>query len=292
LAASVNCPKCGAANVPGVSFCANCGAAMTVGPAGPAMTGPPPYGAPGYPPFPGGPPYDLARKKQINWTKWGVLLLLIGTLLGWIPYVLNLVGGLLVLIGAILVIIGRKAFGPAHSRNVIISIILFFVGFAVGVVAVIALAGALAASLFGGTPTQAGVQSALNTYLILLVVTAAVGGIANVLFIFALQNKIGRLLLFAAYASSIVIEVALFVLLSGTLSQFLSAAFPGGTYNSAAAAAALTNFSNQARTLGLLSVIPALLYAAADYVAWSRINRGEIPEGPKPGTMPPPMPLR
>ncbi len=290
LAASVNCPKCGAANLPGVSFCANCGSPLAMGAGGPATPPPMAYGAPGYPGYPGYPgasPFDVERKKQVDRTKTGVLLLLVGTLIGWIPLV-GVIGLILIFIGVIFVIIGRKAFGATHSRNVILSIVLFFIGIGISAAGGIVLAGIFFAG-FAGAPTQAAVQSALTTYLIIGIVGSIISGLASILFIFALQNQTGRLLLFAAYGASIAIQIATFVLLSGTFAQILSSAFPGGTYNATAAAAALANFTSQASSLALLSVIPALLFAAADYIVWSRINRGEIPASAMPGA-PPPMP--
>src|SRR5213592_907352 len=114
MAGSVTCPRCGAANSPGTMFCVNCGSALSAGAGGP------PAAAPMYPgAMPGLPSaWDAERRKQIDRTKTGVLLLLIGTLIGWLP-IIGVLGGLLVLIGAILVILGRKAFGAAHSRNVL-----------------------------------------------------------------------------------------------------------------------------------------------------------------------------
>jgi MFS family permease len=241
-------------------------------------------------------PFEAERSKQINRTKTGILLLLIGTLISWIPYyAIGAIGGFLVLVGAILVILGRKAFGPKHSRNVMISILLFFVGIIIGVVAVSILTSALLAGIFGGTPSQAAVQSALNNYLILLAASAIVGGLASVFFTFELQNKIGRYLLFAGYAANVIIGITLAVVVGQVISTIMSAAFPGGTYNATAAIAALADFSARVSALALLSVIPALIYAAANYLVWSRINRGEIP-GPTtpPGmpTMAPPAPPR
>lgn len=93
--------------------------------ASPGPMYPPPYGASGY--GYGVPPWEYERKKQIDRTKTGILLLLIGTLIGWL-LIIGVIGSLLILIGAILVILGRRAFGPSHSRNVILSIVLFFVG--------------------------------------------------------------------------------------------------------------------------------------------------------------------
>ena len=106
-------------------------AAPAYAPAGPypAYPGPPPYAY-------GPPPWEVERRKQIERTKWGILLLLFGALISWIPLV-GAIGGLLTLIGVILVIVGRKAFGAVHRRNVGISIVLFFVGIAIAVVGAI-----------------------------------------------------------------------------------------------------------------------------------------------------------
>src|SRR5437016_1254906 len=87
-------------------FCVNCGSALSAG-AGP--------GAPAAPMYPGAMPglpsaWESDRQKQIGRTKTGLLLLLIGFLMGWLPRI-GIIGGLLILVGAILVILGRKAFG-------------------------------------------------------------------------------------------------------------------------------------------------------------------------------------
>src|SRR5207248_3037375 len=161
-------------------------------------------------------PMEAERHTQISRTKTGVLLLLIGTLIGWLP-VIGIVGAILIFVGAILVILGRKAFGAAHSRNVFLSILLFIVGIVIGAVAVI---------------------------------SQAVG-------------------------------------------TFVAAMFPGGTYNPAQATLAVADFSARVQALGYLSVIPALINAAAYYLVWNRINKGEIPapSGSAPMAAPP-MPPR
>src|SRR2546422_5169075 len=112
-------------------FCVNCGSALSAG-----AGGAPAAATPMYPPaMPGLPSaWDAERRKQIDRTKTGLLLLLIGGALSWIPLI-RIVGGLLLLIGAIFVIIGRKALGSTHSRNVGISIVPFFVGVIIGVIA-------------------------------------------------------------------------------------------------------------------------------------------------------------
>lgn len=262
-----------------------------MGTAGPATPPPMAFGAPGYPGYPGGSPFDVQRKQQIDRTKTGVLLILIGILIGWIP-IIGAVGSILILIGAILVILGRKAFGPAHSRNVLMSIVLFFVGLIILGVSVVVLTLGLAAALAGGAPSlaavQAAVRSALNSFLIIALVASLILGLPNILFTFAIQNQTGRLLLIAGYVANIAIQIAIIIAVSATFPQVIAAMFPAGTYNAAAAQAAIAGFSAQVSSYGPLSAISSVLYAAAYYLVWSRINRGEIPPSTAPPMAPPP----
>src|SRR5439155_115392 len=79
---------------PGTMFCSNCGSALSEG-----AGGMPPAPAPVYMGTPGlASPMEAERHTQIGRTKTGLLLLLIGTLIRWIPYFLaGLLGGLLLL---------------------------------------------------------------------------------------------------------------------------------------------------------------------------------------------------
>ncbi len=282
MTSPLGCPRCGFQNTAGYQFCVNCGAPLAAqGTAGPAA-GAPPAGAytvpAGYAPY--GAPVDYDRSKRIDRTKTGVLLLLIGSLLSWIPDI-GFVGFLLIFIGAILVILGRKAFGPAHTRNVVVSIILFIVGVIViiGVALVAALANIGSVVGPGGTVniTPAFLASTASASLLAAIVGAIIIGIAELLFTYAIQSQTGRLLLWAAYAANIALAVVLYILLSPlyagvvTQAQFDSVATTQTTY-------------------GLLNAIPALLFAGADYLVWSRISRGEIPAAPAlPPAAPPPL---
>jgi MFS family permease len=236
--------------------------------------------------------WDAERRKQVDRTKTGVLLLLVGTLIGWLPFI-GVVGSLLVLIGAILVILGRKAFGATHSRNVMISILLVIVGIIIVAVAAVILVSATAASLLGGTPSQSAVTNGFNTFLIIAAIGAIVGGLASVFFTYAIQNKTGRMLLLGGYAAGIIIQIAIFVIVSQAIGSIVATMFPGGTYDPAAAVAATADFSSRVQVLGYLSAIPALIYAGAYYIVWTRINKGEIPAATTAPPMgPAPMPPR
>lgn len=276
MSAPLACPRCGYQNQPGYQFCTNCG--VSLGPAPAAAAPAAPYGpaAYGYPPPAAN--YDWAR--QVDRTKTGILMLLIGSLLSWAPYGISFIGYLLLVIGAILVILGRKAFGPAHTRYVLASIILFVVGcFVVLVVAVVALLPAIPSIINAGgvlTPTaEAATQSA---GLAGLIAFAVVVGIAEVLFIYALQRQLGRLLLWAGYAANVVLNIAVYVVMNPV-------------YNAVVTRADLDRALNAQLVYSLVAVIPALIFAAADYLAWSRINRREIPAPPTVPSAPwtPPM---
>ena len=284
MATSLTCPRCGTSNKLGTMFCTNCGSPLSAGT--PPSGAPPMYAAPGG--YPGAMPglpsaWDAERRKQIDRTKTGLLLLLIGGLISWIP-IIGILGGLLSLIGAILVILGRKAFGSTHARNVVIAIVLFFVGIIIIVIAAVLFAAAVITANAQTPAALAAVfASAFNTLLIGAIIGAAVGGIASVLFTYALQKQSGKMLLWAGYVANLAISIAIFAIIAPLVSNAVSQATSGGTYNSAPISA----LQAQASGLGYLSVIPALLFAAATYLAWSRVSHGEIP----PPTTPPGMPM-
>src|SRR5713226_928733 len=234
LASSIICPRCGAANTAGTLFCVNCGSSLTATSGG--AVGAPPGSPPAYPPIypgavPGMPgPMDAQHQKRINHTRTGVLLLLIGTLITGIAIVLfpvvQVVGSVFVVIGAILVILGRKAFGPVHSRYVVISIVVAIVGFVVTFFAGLVIGFAfVSASLPGGTPTQAGLQTALANSLIVGLIGTVIAGIASVLFTFALQDQTGRILCGAGYVSRIGIQVVLCVVCRALICECVGGLF-------------------------------------------------------------------
>ncbi|HEV8595248.1 MAG TPA: zinc ribbon domain-containing protein, partial [Thermoplasmata archaeon] len=181
------CPKCGFVNIAGARFCTSCGRPIAELPATVAL---PP--AEVRPPFTGlAQPYltqyHVATARQAENTKTGILLLLVGALLGWIPLI-SLVGGILSLIGAIMVILGRKAFGRVHTRNVMISVALFVGGIIGIVVLVIIQVLALVPTLAGGTPDPIAIRSAFTTYFYGIAVITAVSSLASVLFTYDLQR--------------------------------------------------------------------------------------------------------
>jgi len=223
---------------------------------------------------------DHDRIQGISRTKTGLQLLIIGLLIGPVPYV-GIIGGIIVLVGAILVIVGRKPFGPTHSRNTIWSIIIYIVGIAIVIGASVAFAlsviSATISNSMNGTFNPSVVSQALtssfNVLLIGAVIGGAVSGIASVLFTYALQNRNGRILLWAGYGAGLVVSIVVFLIISQQLTSVFQQATSGGAYNPAPISA----LQFQQSLVGLLGLIPAVLYATALYLVWSRIGRGELP---------------
>jgi len=287
MSAPLYCTRCGSANVAGARLCIGCGSPMS-------MVGPPqaPIApAPGTGPvFQQPPPYNYAayaaqmaaqnRVREIDRTKTGLLLLIIGILLGPIPYVVY-VGGILVIIGAILVILGRKAFGPIHSRNTIWSVVIYIIGIGIviagSVAFIFAVVSASVANAAGTSLSQATVSQSLSSSFNILLVAAAIGGavlgIAQVLFTYALQNQTGKTLLWIGYAASLAISIIEFIIISPLISSAASQSYANGTYNPVP----FSNLQSQLQIIGLLGFIPAIVFASAIYLARSRINTGEIP---------------
>lgn len=240
------------------------------------------------------------RMREIDRTKTGLLLIIIGILLYPLPFV-NFVGDILILIGAILVIVGRKVFGSVHARNTIWSIIIFVIGVGVVAAGILAFAFAVASATIAavnpsnGTINPTAISQSLESSFNILLVFTAVGlgifGIAEVLFTYALQKQTGRILLWTGYAASLAVAIVTFLIISPQVANAASQSFTGTTYNGTAFA----DLQTQEYVLGLLNYIPAVIFAGAIYLAWSRIRHGDLPAQPQPTTasgptQPPPAP--
>lgn len=229
-------------------------------------------------------PVDYERARHVDRTKTGVFLLMIGALLSWLPLYIGLIGSLLSLIGAILVILGRRAFGVAHSRNVVVAVILFVLSIVALIVAAIVFAVVTVSSLLGTVPTPADLVGAVNALLIGAIVVAILGGIAQILFTYEIQDRPGRYLLFGGFVASVALQVAIYFVVSPSMASAIAQALAGGTFNPDP----INALQTQSNSYAILGVIADLLWAAAYYLVWSRINRGEIPK-PAPGSGSPPM---
>lgn len=277
MATGSYCPKCGAALAAGDTVCYQCGTPVT-GASPPApepswMIRPPASGGPAFPSPSSPPEYSYEQRRGIDRTKTGVALLAVGSALGWIP-VISLLGGLLALVGAILVIMGREAFGPAHSRNVAIAIVLYLIGlFGVFILAA-GLVGQIEAAVALPAPqVEGGMVDAFNTFLVGGIVVGIFSGLAVVLFLYALLDSVGKVLIWASFFASFGLLLFVWAVIIGQVGSATSAAFASSPPD----LGPLLALDAQINALRLLDILPDLLMAAAAYVAWSRIDQGKIP---------------
>lgn len=278
----VQCPKCQATSPVGAAFCFRCGGTLEI--ASPTAGSLP---APGSPPLlaptrydvllgPAPSPFTYELRRGVDRTRTGVGLLAIGALLSWISAI-GFLGSLISLAGAILVILGRAAFDERHARNVGIAIVLFLIG----IVGSFALVEDIFFSISDAVQlppaqAQAAIQDAFNTLLTGGIVVGIISGLASVLFLWELLSFSGRALILLSYTAAIGVQCVVYVLVASQIGAAVSSAFSGSTPN----LGPLEALDAQLNDLRLLQILPAALSAAAAYVAWSRIEAGEIPKRP------------
>ncbi len=223
--------------------------------------------------------------RGIERTKWAMLLLVFGSLLFWIPLLfLGLVGYVLIVLGSLLGLFGLKPFGRAHRRNVILAVVVFIVG-GVALVGGSILVVILTVSGTGPGTTEAQLAAVLAQAITNVLVVAAVSTMAYllgaVLYTYALQARAGRMLLWAGYGASLGVQFAVLAivlpLVPALAAEVAHQIVITGQVDSATIASA---FSGPAAGVDYLNAVPAMLFAAANYLAWSRINKGEVPVPP------------
>ncbi len=255
---TLTCPRCGASNGPLARYCMTCGTPLSTASA-PTPVPPMTYAAPTGQYYPYQYPtnyWDVARTNKINNTMTGLLLLVLGVLIAWIPFA-GFIGGILGFIGAILVLVGREPFGADHVRNTTLALIFFVVGITVTIF------GFFYAIAYGGiSGLGAGSLGVLGLFSIVYIVGGALFGLSEVLLTISLQRDTGRILLWGAYVLSIALSIVnILVIGAFTSGGFWTLFFGTGVFV----------------FTGFIGAIPAAIYGIAFYLARERIVRHEIP---------------
>ena len=272
------CPNCGTPYVPGAKFCQVCGtpAPYTI-PGGVQSPGaaplptsapffpPTPPGAPiGWPPLPPGAvfvPSTVVRDRER--TVEGLMFIIIGTAISWIPYV-DIIGGLIALIGIILVFMGRRAYGADHHRDVVAGGVLFLVS----ILATIGLAIALVSALLGAatvsstgsvTFNSSTLIGALQETFIAAAVVGILGGLSRVIMVYALSDKTTRILLWAGFFLSVAISIIVLLVIYPQVVNAVNSATSGSTFNSGP----INSLSTESDLLGAINIVPLLLFVWA-----------------------------
>lgn len=282
------CTHCGTPSPEEAGFCRACGNPLVIpggpptAPQAPAAPLPPPPPMPYSPAYGGTSPqyYQWAQmaevRKEMDRTKIGLLLIVIGFILGVIPLV-GLFGALLMLIGALFVILGRRGFGAVHARNVIVALVLFFVSIA-AMLGVVVWAAASAVPYFAPGSRSPNDPAFLDAFLTSMVegllVVGVLAGLMVVLFTYALQDVLGKSLLWGAYAISTMVQVIVVVLV------VRDHGYRGAFYAGSPTPFASVGLFAAVPALAALGLVPGIMNAVAYGLAWARVNRGEIPRMP------------
>ena len=157
-----------------------------------------------------------------------------------------------------------------------IAIVLFIIGIVGG----FALAGSVLtalgqAVLLPPDQAQAAISSAFSDLLSSAIILGLISGLASVFFLWELLNFSGRALILLSYALGIAIACLVYVLIMAQVGPALASAFASTPPDGGP----LLALDSQINSLRLLQAIPSLLAAGAAYIAWSRIEEGEIPKG-------------
>ena len=231
-------------------------------------------------------------KQDTSHTKTGIVILTISyTAIAIIiaASIINLLLGLLAAIadlvaimGGLLIVVGRGTFGRTHSRNAILSVLLFIVSFGTMVVGKVLFAAALVLSRIpNGTITYGNTTSStVNPYIILYItsmIATALTGLAIVFLTYALHRKTGRIILSISYITFLTLTILMTALV-----------LQGFAIRSSVIVdlAYLQEMRYQYEIVQLLTIIPTLAFAFSFYLALRRINRGEIPESTAQKTLP------
>ncbi len=209
--------------------------------------------------------------KGMRRTRLGLLLLIPGVLLSWVP-MLFFLGDIIMFAGAVLLLAGGRAFGPRHLRNILKALLVYIVGFLAGVVASFSVALAMGGLLEPRTGSAAFTHS-VQTGTVSALVAGVITGLALLLLTYTLQDRKGRVLVWTAYGCNVAIQVAMFVAIELALPGYAAQATPSGTLSLSAD----QDFHARFLVFQLLGALPSALYALAFHRAWLRVKLGEVP---------------
>ena len=181
--------------------------------------------------------------------------ILLAPILSLIPYAVY-VSDIFTIAGVIMVSLGRHVFGYRHSRFVYRAVNIYAFAFVAAI-----FNGALFILSLPGSSLVSDLE-AFEVFFAGSIISGAVAGIAILFLTYALQNQVGRILLWAGYSSSVALgALTYYVVESVVASRGLSG---------------LTNIQDQTHLLALLGLVPALMSALPLYKVRARILSGEL----------------
>jgi hypothetical protein len=217
------------------------------------------------------------RSVSIEHAEKGLLMMMLGIPISAIPLI-RPTGILVVLTGVIWYSHTRDLFGSKQRSYNLVATAVFLLGLGFVLVGSVGyLLFAISATNFpatffwwwGNNALASALAQSLGLIISLEAVGSIIAGLAYFLFTYNLQSSRERALLWLALATNLAVSLLVFSILNST--YHLAIGLFGFNLDSA------QSFENQAMSLGLLSLIPAAIYAVAYYRLYSRIHTGEVP---------------
>jgi len=182
--------------------------------------------------------------------------------------IISFIGAIIMIAGLITFYTGRKEFGEKHENNVRKALILIIISILVAVVLTVAVMF-MAFSAFMSSSETTSTEGASSLIIVLAVVSAVLGGLTYYFGLIELEDETGRNILFAGIISSIAISAITSFYVAGWLGDFLGEISTTSSYSTIA-------FNQNIGGIGLLGIIPSLLFLYAFYIPYNRIKEGEL----------------
>ncbi|MCL4331928.1 MAG: zinc finger Ran-binding domain-containing protein [Candidatus Thermoplasmatota archaeon] len=290
---NIVCNSCGTVNESGTVKCVNCGnnlahsSGAETGHAGlQSNTAPTPKQDGGIPASETSYYAKIGEsrmKKEVDRTRTGLLLMTIGIFLSWIPLILYL-GDLAIFVGAILMILGRNAFGEKHRTSVMLAVLIFIIGIiAEVVVGIFILSGVFSAinQYRLGNISQSALGSqisgAFSSYLIATVALSVFIAISYLLLAWQIEDNLGKRLLMVGYVGLIAVSIATYMLILPDITSFTNSLSTLSSANQITSAA--DSLESKINNYKLLGAIPNIIFAVAYYIAYKRVELGQVKSG-------------
>jgi hypothetical protein len=204
-------------------------------------------------------------------TKTGLMLIMIGLGLSWIPYIKD-VAGLISLVGILFLFVGRWGFTKRHHDYVVAGGVLLLLSFIAAIVigAALALAIFQTASQTGSTPQTlaSSIDSTIRDTIYAGVIVAVLSAVAQLLMVWEIADSTARTLLILGLVASFVVGLIIAAIELPLLANAVQSATSGSMVN----AGPINNLENQINLYGLLTVFPSAISAYAYYRIWRSID--------------------
>jgi len=178
--------------------------------------------------------------------------------------------GIILLIGAILFLIGKNEFGEKHSKNVTNAAIIYIISiFGVGIIST-----AVSFASYGITPDNP-TSSLYLSSLLPGVLGAIFGGLTYYFALKELEDDRGIMLLYLAFAVSIVVTVITSLVTIGYFGDMLTD-ISSGTGATSSNPSTIFNGIIRITRVAIFSSISGLLWFMVVYIPYNRIKSGEL----------------